>query len=190
MKRKLFIFSLFVIALAIISAGSLAYFTAEDTAHNVITSGTVDIKLEEWTVNPDPTGEELIPFENVVGVMPGAQISKIASVRNIGTADVWIRAKVTVTLTLADGTTEEIDPALISLDYNTEDWTKIDGHWYCKTAPKAGEATAPLFTTVTFDTDMGNRYQNSTAEIDVRVQATQKANNGKTVEDAKGWPKD
>lgn len=190
MKRKIFVISLFVIMLAIISAGSYAYFTAEYTAHNVITSGTIDIKLEEWAVNPDPTGEELIPFEDVIGVMPGAVVSKIAAVRNIGTADAWIRAEVTVTLTRSDGTTEEVDPAFITLDYNTEDWTLIDGLWYCKTAPAPNDVTEPLFTTVTFDADMDNRYQNSTVAIDVLVQATQKIHNGVTVEEAKGWPKD
>ena len=186
MKRKIFLISLLVIALALVSVGSLAYFTAEDTAHNVITSGTVDILLEEWSKN----GDTLVPFEDVVGVMPGTDVSKIVTVRNTGTADAWIRASVSieVTVPLEDGTIATLDPKYVNLDYNTEDWTYIDGYWYCKIAPEANGVTAPLFTTVSFDIAMDNRYQNSTAVIDVNVQATQKANNGETVEDALGWP--
>ena len=46
MKRKLLILSVLAICVAIVAAGTLAYFTAEDTAHNVITSGGVDIELK------------------------------------------------------------------------------------------------------------------------------------------------
>ena len=37
MKRKLLIVSVVAICIAILAAGSLAYFTAEGKAHNVIT---------------------------------------------------------------------------------------------------------------------------------------------------------
>ena len=47
MKRKLLILSVLAICVAIVAAGTLAYFTAEDTAHNVITTGGVDIELKE-----------------------------------------------------------------------------------------------------------------------------------------------
>ena len=43
---------------------------------------------------------------------------------------------------------------------------------------------------MTFDVKMDNRYQGSTATVDVVAQAVQTANNGDTVMDAKGWPKD
>ena len=43
MKRKLLVISLVVICAAILAAGTLAYFNAEGTAHNVITTGGVKI---------------------------------------------------------------------------------------------------------------------------------------------------
>ena len=55
-------------------------------------------------------------------------------------------------------------------------------------ALKAGEVTAPIFTKVTFDANMGNAYQNATATVDVTAQAVQAANNGKTITEAAGWP--
>ena len=48
MKRKLLILSVLAICLAILAAGTFAYFTSEDTAHNVITSGGVKIAVQEW----------------------------------------------------------------------------------------------------------------------------------------------
>ena len=51
-----------------------------------------------------------------------------------------------------------------------------------------GERTEPLFTKVTFSTEMGNLYQGSRAEIAVLAQATQVANNGETALEADGWP--
>lgn len=48
MKRKIFLLSVVAICIAIAAVGTLAYFNAEDTAHNVITSGSVKIRLDEW----------------------------------------------------------------------------------------------------------------------------------------------
>lgn len=68
MKRKLFAGAVIAICLSLIAYGTLAYFTAEDTARNVITSGGIDIQLREWadkektTPVPPRTGSaELCP---------------------------------------------------------------------------------------------------------------------------------
>ena len=50
------------------------------------------------------------------------------------------------------------------------------------------KATEILFDTVHFAPEMGNEYQNCTANIIISAQAVQTANNGDTVMDAKGWP--
>ena len=54
MKRKFLILSVLAILVAILAANTLAYFTADTKAHNVITSGGVDIVLNEWA-NEDRT---------------------------------------------------------------------------------------------------------------------------------------
>lgn len=187
-KKQIFAISLLTACAAIAASGSLAYFTAKDTAHNVITSGGIDIKLEEWRENPDPTGDDWIPFEDVVGVMPGNDISKIVTVRNNGESTAWIRVKTDLAITFARGITGTPDLSLIDLNYNEEDWTAKDGYWYYNTPVAPGSVTEPLFTTVSFDINMGNQYQNSTAEIDVAAQAVQYANNHSSVLEAQGWP--
>lgn len=181
MKKKLLILSLAAICLAITAIGTLAYFTSEGTAHNVITTGGVEITVQEWA---DEARTE--PFEDLTGVMPNTTVTKIAEIKNTGASDAWVRVKVEKSIKLqGDGTP---DTGLVELALNTADWTEKDGYYYYTKVLKPGEVTAPIFTAVTFKPDMGNEYQNATATVDVVAQAVQVANNGDTVMDAKGWP--
>ena len=182
MKRKLLILSTLAICLAIFAAGTHAYFTAEHTAHNVITTGSVVIAVQEWADE-----EKTVPFEELTGVMPHTTVTKIAEIKNTGASEAWVRVKVEKNIRLQGEGTPDI--GLVELTLNTTDWTERDGYSYYTKALKPGEVTAPIFTAVTFGTAMGNEYQNATATVDVFAQAVQTANNGATVLDAQGWPK-
>lgn len=90
MKRRVLILSALAMLAALFAAGTIAYFTAEGQAHNVITTGGVDIAVQEWA-DEDKTQ----PFEDLTGVMPGTTVTKIAEVKNTGAADAWVRVQVT-----------------------------------------------------------------------------------------------
>lgn len=182
MKRKLLILSVLAICIATLAAGTIAFFTAEGKAHNVITTGGVEIAVQEWA-----DVEKTKPFEDLTGVMPNTTVTKIAEIKNTGASDAWVRVKVEKNIKLqGEGTP---DTGLVELTLNTTDWTEgEDGYFYYKEALKPGEVTAPIFTAVTFNAAMGNEYQNATATVDIVAQAVQTANNGDTVMDAKGWP--
>lgn len=181
MKRKLLILSVLAICIATLAAGTLAFFTSEGKAHNVLTTGGVEITVQEWADE-----EKTKPFEDLTGIMPGMTVTKIAEIKNIGASDAWVRVKVEKNIKLqGDGTP---DTGLVELTLNTADWTEKDGYYYYTKALKPGEFTAPVFTAVTFNVAMGNEYQNATATVDVSAQAVQTANNGDTVMDAQGWP--
>ena len=182
MKRKLLILSVLAICIAIVAAGTLAYFTADDTAHNVITSGSVEIALNEWADEAKQT-----PFEDLEGIMPGMTVTKIAEVTNTGASDAWVRVLITKDILPAGDV--EVDPDMVQLSLNTTDWTLgTDGYYYYNKALAPGETTAPILTAVTFEPTMGNEYQNATATVDVSAQAVQTANNGTTAQTAAGWP--
>ena len=186
MKRKLLAVAVTVICLSMMAYGTLAYFTAEDTAHNVITSGEIDIELQEWA-----DAEKTIPFpeDGVSGVMPGTEVTKIVEVKNTGDNDAYIRVKVEKEIVLPEGVEGEPDSSLMKIDFDKTYWEKgKDGYYYYKEALKPGAVTEPLFASVSFDPAMGNIYQNSTAKVDVTAYAVQVANNGDSVKDAKGWP--
>lgn len=99
MKKKLLACSLLVIGLSTAAYGTVAYFTHEDTATNVITAGDIQIALQEWTV-PEEGGEP-VPFEDEIDVLPGAEVSKIVEVKNIGGQTAYIRVAVDKEIRLA-----------------------------------------------------------------------------------------
>lgn len=177
-RRKIMAVCVILCCLAIIAAGSLAYFTAEETAYNVITTGSVEMKLVEQKKDGSP-------FEDVLGVMPGESVDKIVFIRNDGTAAFFVRIALENTVTV-DGKELDFDK-YISMDLNDEDWTYQNGYYYYNRALKPGEKTVPLFTKVSFAAKMDNTYLGARVEIDVTAQAVQSANNGSDPLKAAGW---
>ena len=191
MKKKILYIAAIVICLSIITSGTLAYFTAEDTARNVITAGGVEISLvEQQMVNG-----ALQPYPNApIEVMPATSVSKIVSVCNREEQS-FIRAKLQVTMVDEAGNEQKIAPEtlakIIHFDMNTDHWTQKDGWWYYGDAVNTDKVTEPLMTGLSFDgPNMTNEYQNCTVPIDVIAQAVQTANNGKSVMEAIGWPEE
>lgn len=191
MKKKLLILALLIICATTVATGTLAYFTAEDQAHNVITSGKVDIELVEKKINEDGTEEG---FGDLIGIMPGTSVSKVVQVTNTGDAAAYIRIAVDKKIILASGNDDDVDMSLISINYNIgsneDQWTYKEGYYYYNSPLEAGNTTKPLFTEVKFDKTMGNMYQEATTEIDVKAYATQVANNGDSALEANGWPEE
>lgn len=186
MKKRLFAAAVIAVCLSLMAYGTLAYFTADEVAHNVITTGAIDIDLLEWA---DEGKTIPFPEDGVSGVMPGADVTKIVEVQNTGSGDAYIRVKVEKEIILPEGVEGEVDSGLMMLDFDETYWLLgDDGFYYYKEAVAPGAVTQPLFATVSFDSSMGNLYQNSTATVDVTAYAVQVANNGATVMDAAGWP--
>ena len=183
MKKKILLAAILVICLSILATGTLAYFTADGTARNVITSGFVDIELIEKHIGEDGT-EVDFPGE-ISGVMPGCSVSKIVSVKNTD-AESWIRVKVETKITGADGKALPTD--VVSYDVDTTKWQLKDGYYYYLKPVSTGASTDILFDEVAFAGSMGNEYQNCKTEIIISAQAVQTANNGATVAEAAGWP--
>lgn len=190
MKKKLLLVSAVTALLAIMASGTLAYFTADDVAHNIITTGGVDIDLVEKTELPDGTLADF-PEEGVSGVMPGTVVSKIVSVQNIGGSEAWVRIKVESTIISVNGdklpdTLENGDPVMgFEISKN---WTEKDGYYYYNKPVAAGDKTDNFIEEVVFDLLMGNEYQKCTANLIVYAEAVQTANNGKSATEALGWP--
>ena len=196
MKKKILILVELVICLSITVAGTLAYYTAEDNAHNVITSGGINIEVEEKMKDADG-GLVDFPKEGIHGVMPGTKVSKIVQVENTGSADAWIRISVESIIVGADGeelplTFGEDDTPVMSFTL-LEGWIDGgDGYFYYEQPVAPESMTGMLFETVDFHEDMGNEYQNCTANVIIFAEAVQSANNpipeGGRVADIAGWP--
>lgn len=186
-KLKILMLSLTAIIALSAVCGTAAYFTAEDTARNAITTGNIKIEIQEKMLSPDGS-EKLVPFEDTVGVMPGCTASKIVCVENTGGQDAYIRVSVDKAIKLAEGVVGETDSSLVSFELNEDFWSLDSGFYYYNRVLPAGELSEPLFTELSFSGKMGNTYQSSKAIITVNAYATQAANNGENALNAAGWP--
>lgn len=197
MKRKVLLVAAMVLCLALVSAGTLAYYTDRETAHNVITSGAVDISIVEKTRNSQGELEDF-SAGGITGVMPGTQVSKIVTVANTGPATAWVRVRVEITLVTPDGEalplaaelgSEKLPMVTIPIG---EGWLPgDDGCYYYQESLAPGKTTTPLMEQVKFAPEMGNPYQGCTAYVTVRAQAVQAANNPAPDDDVTqipGWP--
>lgn len=189
MKRKILAVSLVVIVLATLTIGTLAFFTDEDTAHNVFTSGEVDIVLEEFS-----DAECKTPFVDLSGAMPDTTVGKYARITLAeGSADAWLRVQFKKSIALneenPDAAGKTADPDLLVLGLPAEGWTDGgDGWYYYDKVLTKDEPRAMALNSVYFSKEMGNEYQGATATVTVIVQAVQKDYNSSTVQEAKGWP--
>lgn len=182
-KKRIAVIAAIVCCIALVAAGSLAYFTAEETAYNVITTATLDMTLHEET-----TGGKPFPEEGITGVMPATEVDKKVYVENTGEADFWCRISIEKSIQAAEGVDAKLNFDHITLDINTADWTEKDGYYYYNRPVKSGEFTEPLFTQVIFGKELGNEYMNATVVIKVHAQTVQCKNNGTSALDAMGWP--
>lgn len=181
-KKKLAVLAILVVCIAILATGTMAYYTAQETAYNVITTGTLSMELHDET-----TGGEDFPKEGITGIVPGRVVDKLVYVKNDGEVEFWTRIKLEKTITDAGGNTDRLNFNHITLNLNTTDWTEHDGYYYYNKPLKPGESTEKLFTKVTFGKKLGNAYMDARVEINVVAQAVQSKNNGSSPLDAVGW---
>ena len=195
MKEKTSLLAVILICLSFLGSGTLAYYTSDHYVHNVITSGGVNIEIEEWQETDEG---ELEPYpEESVGVMPGSEVSKIVTVKN-NDEEAFIRAKFEVTVLDENEEKMELDAddlnKIITIALNNEDWLQKEGDsewWYYNASVAKGDSTEAFFTKVIFDgPNMTNEYSDCTFGLDVKAQAVQKANNGDSALTAAGWPKE
>lgn len=180
-KKHVVVIAAIICVLALIATGTAAYFTAEETSYNVITTATLDMELVETTTGGEPWPED----EGITGVFPGMVVDKVVTIENKGGVSFYTRIFLEYKVIGADG--KELPFEHITLDFNTDDWTEKDGFYYYNKALKPNLATEPLFETVTFEYTMGNEYQNCEVVITVNAQAVQSRNNTDSPLTAEGW---
>ena len=70
MKKKILYIAAIIICLSIMTGGTLAHYTAKDTARNVITSGGIDLEILEY----QSIGGSLQPYPSQpIPVMPATR---------------------------------------------------------------------------------------------------------------------
>lgn len=181
MKKKLSIVFGIIAILAIISVGTLAYFTSEQNAENVISAGNIKLEIHEKTAS----GEDF-PKEGII-VMPGDTVSKIVTVENTGDHPLYLRVKLTEGVSDEALTTDDC----LDININRSCWLEKDGYYYYYRALQSGETTEQLFSEVYFDLyNIDNKYLGKHFTLNVAASAVQSENNRSDVLNAIGWPEE
>ena len=176
MKRKAILIAALTLVIVLAFMGTLAYFTAQDTADNTITMGNVSIKIHEVDGNDEP-------WVDVTGVMPGTTVDKLVTVENTGSSPVWVRVQLTPSLTPAVTGWE----SLITVTTASTGWTLDGGYYYYDSILAPGATTSAVVSEVVFAQGMGNDYQGAVYNLNVAAEAVQSENNGTTALNASGW---
>lgn len=160
---------------------TLAYYTVTGTATNVVTSGSIALKIHEQTKDGDPFPEQGIK------VRPGDKVSKEVTVENTCGQPFYLRIK------LANGVEKVSLPVedVFAFDVNTADWTiHEDGCYYYNYILQPGQTTSALFKEVEIvRKHVDVRFSGRTLTLSVTAQAVQSKNNPAAHPwDASGWP--
>ena len=188
MKRKLVLTSAVVLILALLAAGTFAYFTKNARATNVITTGTINIELNDSITGGTAVkdGDKVTGY-TISGVMPGQPVEKIVSVTNTGTSPAWLRVKLDISVTGANGkpldlTFGDKQDVLTFTPQMKEGkgWFLAEDGYYYYSKPVAADAeTERLFQsgTLMLNPQLPNDYQGCTVTVAVQAQAVQVKNN-------------
>ena len=117
MKKKILSIALVVAMVAVIAAGSLAYFTDKDNATNTFTVGNVNINLIEQERNGQGGLKDFTQDKKLYPIVGSAQgekdalgmptaknyVDKIVTVKNTGTEKAYIRAYFAIPSALDNG---------------------------------------------------------------------------------------
>lgn len=175
MKKKSIITMVAAIALvgAIGVGSTLAYFTDNDAASNVVTMGHVDITLTEESEG-EHKGEEIkggLEFSNIV---PGDVLSKepVITVAD-DSEDCYLRAKVVVEGLNATHVADLFKDNNIDIQ---DGWVlSTDGYYYYQSVVEA-EDEVSLFKTVTIPAAWGNEVADTKFTIAITAEAIQADN--------------
>jgi len=190
MKKKIIAMCATVALATVAVTGTLAYFTADDSATNTFTVGNVAIDLIE-------PGWEASGSEDAPEVYPGEALAKDPQVTNEGANPCFVRIKVTGLDSLKNAGAGEIALRYnYAPGYNTTNWTlHTDGYYYYNGVLAAEATTEALFTQIVMPTDLENGDGKTTYDVKVFAEAVQAqgakaswaAVQGMTVEEIAAW---
>ncbi len=186
MKKKT---KMLIILISIICASSIffsySYFTRVTTSTNIITFGSLKLKLINNTLK---NGKEVPVLDNkFIDISSTGDISRIVRIKNIGKHPMFIRVYLDVTVGNKKLDEENIIKCL-SFDIG-DNWIYQDGFYYYNPELNPDEETSNLFTTVQFNIDKIKSFsKGKKVDFKVNVQAVQSENNEGEALKANGWP--
>ena len=159
-KKRLFFLGILLFIVMLIS-GIYALNKEIITTESGISTGAVDIKIEEYNGNTQPFDED------GSYVMPGDEIVLIPRVNNLG-LDCYLRAKIEYTIN------GETFPEIDYIEGNYSSWTKKDNYYYYDSI-FTRDSYINLFNKVTIP-NLSSAYNGKKVEVHILVEAVQSKN--------------
>lgn len=186
--------------------GTVAYTTTQVEAENVITFGSVKMRVVQSEPGEDGQFEELDPSDYSI-TAPMGQLERRLSVQNLGSEPAFVRVKLDMVVEKPNEDPEDateyrkyglnlIDPETGTGEGATQGftvgWSEGADGWYYYNAPiSADQYTEPLVTSIELINDF-NTYagEYGTYVFSAEGQAVQSEHNNATALTALGWPED
>ena len=178
--------------LGVVMYQTSAYFTKESTTTNAVSTGYVEMQLDE-KIQSDGVHWEFIPTGEVMSIKPGDSVGQKPYVTNVGTEDFY--ARVSYKIDVVDKNGKPLSADVVSVNIDPTKWVLDKDGWYryINVIPVGEQTPDPLFTEVHFSTEMDNQYIGSTMTITVGSQSVQSEYNtynieqGETILDVNGF---
>lgn len=165
MKKKIISIALVVAMIAIIAAGSFAYFTDTKQADNTFTVGNVKIELTEpsWNTNGNESDD----------VYPGEALPKDPTVKNVGDNPCFVRVKVTGLNCLGEENMITYETNYVKGALG-EGWELgADGYFYYTKVLNKDNDTTALFDQIRIPKTVTNGFDADAYDVVVTAQAVQ-----------------
>lgn len=169
MRKKWTLIAVLVLAAALLAAGTWAYLSAQGSADNVVTLGSVRLALHDENSVGEPVGD--------TAVMPGGSAEQTVFVENTGDSAFYTRIKLELEAFDSSGAAMQLPAGFVMLDLNQADWTPgADGYFYYNDTVAPGKATTALFQTVRFSDAMDGSYLGVSLRLRLTAEAVQARN--------------
>lgn len=182
LKVRFLLTGLCAIMVTLLAQPSLAYYTTVGSASNVITSGSISLRIHEKTSD----GADF-PADGVY-VIPGDIVSKRVYIENICSHPFYLRVQ---PVSAAQNQALSAEDCL-RMDIDTEHWILQDGYYYYYAVLQPSEKSLPVFSHVEIVGDeVDSSFIGSTLSLTVHASAVQSENNpAEHPWEAAGWPAD
>lgn len=180
-KLRLMVLAVLAIVFALLTQGSLAYYTTIGQANNVITSGNIKFIIHEKMRDGSDFPED------GMFVTPGQVVEKIVTIQSACEHPFYLRVKL---VSSVSGSDLSVDDCL-GIDIDTENWIpRNDGYYYYVDIVQPGDTTKTFFNQVEIIGEkIGNEFLGKTLSLTVSAEAVQSENNpAENTWDAQGWP--
>ena len=182
-KLKIFAIALCAIIMTMVIQPTHAYFSTVGSSVNVVTSGSIRMKIHKTT----DQGKEY-PSEGIY-IMPGDVISQRVTVENDCEHPFYLRVKIVYGASSTEISAEDC----INLNINEKYWELHDGWYYYTGIVEPHMTTEYVFSQVEIiGSKVDTSYIGKALSMSVNAQAVQSENNPLTngkVYTASGWPK-